>query len=185
VKEFTSFTHFVGNTWQPGPKLPDAKTAFVMLTANGGHPGNDAQHAAIRRWTSPIDGVVKISGTLAHHEKEGDGVRARIVSSRRGELASWNVFQSEAQTSLENVEIKRGETIDFVVDCRGGDLCDSFAWAPMIRVADAPGVAGNDAPEVWNAATNFGGPEKIVRSISPWEKYVQVLLESNEFVFVD
>jgi hypothetical protein len=157
----------------------------VSLTAGGGHPGDDARHAAVRRWTSPIDGVVSISGSLAHHEKQGDGVHARIVSSRHGELASWNVFDSEAQTAIDRVEVKKGDTIDFAVDCRGGPLCDSFAWAPVIRVANNPGIAGNDAPESWNAATNFGGPEKIAKGLSPWEKYVQVLLESNEFVFID
>ena len=185
LKTFTAFTHFVGQTWQGGPKLPDPATSYASLTANGGHPGDDARHAAIRRWTSPIDGVVSISGTLAHHENQGDGVRARIVSSRSGELASWNVFQSEAQTAIDRVEVKRGDTIDFVVDCRDGPLCDSFAWAPIVRVAGSPAVAGNDAPQTWNAATNFGGPEKASRSLSSWEKYVQVLLESNEFVFVD
>jgi hypothetical protein len=185
MKTFTPFANFTGQTWQSGPKLPDPKTSYVSLTAAGGHPGDDAQHAAVRRWTSPIDGVVSISGTLAHHEKQGDGVHARIVSSRSGELASWNVFQSEAQTAIDRVEVKKGDTIDFVVDCRSGPLCDSFAWAPVVRVANTPGAAGNDAPETWNAATNFGGPEKAAKSLSSWEKYVQVLLESNEFVFVD
>ncbi len=36
--------------------------------------------------------------------------------------------------------------------------------------ADSPGV---------------GGREKTTRRLSAWEKYAQVLLESNEFVFVD
>src|SRR2546430_17468027 len=26
---------------------------WVLLNATGGHPGNDPQHAAIRRWTAP------------------------------------------------------------------------------------------------------------------------------------
>jgi hypothetical protein len=185
LKRFTPLPHFTGTAWQGGAKLPDKLIGHCLLTAQGGHPGNDQAHAVIRRWTSPLDGVVKITGMLANHGEKGDGVRARIVSSRRGELASWNVFQNEAQTALENVQISRGDTIDFVVDCRSGPLCDSFTWAPTVRVADNTGIAGNDAPEEWNAAADFGGPEKAVKSLSPWEKYVQVLLESNEFVFVD
>jgi hypothetical protein len=40
--------------------------------------------------------------------------------------------------------------------------------------------------EEWNAQSGFGGPAaKAPSAMSPWEKYVQVLLESNEFVFVD
>lgn len=185
LKRFTALPHFVGGSWQGGIKMPDKQIGHCQLTAQGGHPGNDRAHAVIRRWTSPLDGAVKITGTVGHHGEKGDGVCARIVSSSRGELASWNVFRGEAQTALDNIAVKRGETIDFVVDCRTGPLCDSFTWAPTVRVADNPGIAGDDAPEQWNAATDFGGPEKVVKSLTPWEKYVQVLLESNEFVFVD
>jgi hypothetical protein len=61
-------------------------------------------------------------------------------------------------------------------------LCDSFGWSPDIKVASAP-VAGNDGPAEWTAATGFAGPK--TRSLDAWVKYAQVLLESNEFVFVD
>jgi len=185
LKRFMPFTHYSAGQWHEAEKFPDAKIGFASLNANGGHPGDNEKSAVVRRWTSPIDGVVKITGVVAHREKRGDGIRARIVSSRTGELASWNVFQSEAQSVLENVQISKGDTIDFIVDCRGSPECDSFSWAPTVRVADAPLAAGTDGPEEWNAATNFGGPEKAGKSLSAWDKYVQVLLESNEFVFVD
>ena len=185
LKQFTPFTHFDSGAWHAHAKFPDPVTGHVSLTARGGHPGNDAQHAAVRRWVSPRDGTVKIVGTVAHKESSGDGVRARIVSSRSGELASWNVFQNEAQTNLESVQVKKGDTIDFVVDCRGGPLCDSFAWAPTVLMAEVPASAGTDGPAQWSAASDFGGPEKAARGLAPWEKYVQVLLESNEFVFID
>ncbi|HZK82972.1 MAG TPA: DUF1553 domain-containing protein, partial [Humisphaera sp.] len=185
LKRFTPFTHYSAGQWHQAEKFPDAKIGFASLNANGGHPGDNEKSAVVRRWTSPIDGIVKITGVVAHREKRGDGIRARIVSSRAGELASWNVFQNEAQTVLENVRISKGDTIDFVVDCRSSPESDSFSWAPTVRVADAPSAAGTDGPEEWNAATNFGGPEKVGKSLSAWDKYVQVLLESNEFVFMD
>jgi len=43
----------------------------------------------IRRWTSPVEGVIAISGKILHDEDEGDGIRARIVSSDAGLLGSW------------------------------------------------------------------------------------------------
>jgi hypothetical protein len=52
VKGFTPLPHFTGTAWQGGPSWPDQKLGWVQLTATGGHPGNDRQHAAIRRWTS-------------------------------------------------------------------------------------------------------------------------------------
>ena len=39
---------------------------------------------------------------------------------------------------------------------------------------------------LWDAATEFAGPQKRPAvPLTPWEKYAQVLLQSNEFVFVD
>ena len=179
---FTPLPHFSGKSWQGGSAMPDAKLGWVQLTASGGHPGNDHQHAAIRRWVSPIDGVIRISGVVSHSETRGDGIRAHVISSRLGELASWNVFHMDAATNLDGIEVKKGDTIDFLVDCRGSVEFDSFAWAPVIKVA-GPEVAGNDGPPTWDAAANFAGPQP--RHLDPWAKYAQVLMESNEFVFVD
>ena len=74
--------------------------------------------------------------------------------------------------------MKRGDTIDFAVDCRADVNSDSFLWAPAIK------MSGPD--EEWNALAGFGGPpEKRPEPLAPWEKYTQVLLEANEFTFVD
>jgi hypothetical protein len=177
-KEFTPLPHYTGSAWQGGAKLPDAATGWCQLTASGGHAGDDLARAAVRRWTAPRDGTVSISGTLAHKEKAGDGVRGRIVSSAQGELASWTVARLEAETRLSGLAVRRGETIDFVVDCRSEPNSDSFLWAPVVRMADPM--------EEWSALAGFGGPApKPPAPLSPWEKYAQVLLESNEFTFVD
>ena len=181
TRHFKPMSHFAAGVWQAGAELPDSELGFVSLTAGGGHPGRDLQHAAIRRWVSPIDGIVRISGTVEHKETQGDGVRARIISSRQGELASWNVFHRQASTDLDNIEVRKGDTIDFLVDCNTNDGFDSFAWAPVIN-SSAP-VAGNDGPAVWSAATEFGGTH--AKPLDAWVKYAQVLLESNEFVFID
>ena len=184
VTSFTALPHFTGRVWQGGPTLPDGKIGYASLTSDGGHPGDDARHAVIRRWTSPIDGSVRISGTIARPDARGDGVHAVIVSSRLGEIASWNVLHGEAETSISSVAVKKGDQIDFVVDCRGNPQYDSFTWAPVIHANSNVTTAGTDGPEQWSAAAQFSGNEKA-KALSPWEKYVQVLMESNEFVFID
>ncbi len=185
VASFKPLPFFSGSAWHGGPHVPDAKLGWVVLGAGGGHPGNDAQHAVIRRWTAPIDGAVRIAGTLDHPSANGDGVRGRIISSRLGELASWNVHHSQAETVIENVEVKKGDTIDFVLDCRSDANYDSFMWSPLIRSLIANPVAGSASPEEWNAAAGFAGPKSGNHALGAWEKYSQILLESNEFVFVD
>lgn len=185
VNDFHPLLYFTGEAWQESAQRPDSDTG-AALSAVGGHPGHDPRHAVIRRWVAPRKGVIGISGTLSHKQKEGDGVRARIVSSRLGELASWTVHNRQAETKIEGVEVNEGDAIDFVVDCRANPDADAFTWAPMIRMQPSSAATATKDRLEWNAANEFGayngkGPERL----TAWEQYAQVLLEANEFVFVD
>ena len=37
----------------------------------------------------------------------------------------------------------------------------------------------------WNARNDFAGPQKEFKPLTPWERYAQALLLSNEVMFVD
>ncbi|MBI4326953.1 MAG: PSD1 domain-containing protein [Chloroflexi bacterium] len=185
VAQFQPLPHFTGQAWQGGDKLPDDKLGWVLLNAEGGHAGNDPQHAAIRRWTAPRAGSVSISGTLGHGSESGDGVQGRIVSSRQGELGTWTVQHGKEPAKVERLEVQRGEAIDFLVDCRAGVDSDSFTWAPVIKMLNSTPPASGSAAIEWDARQDFSGPKESPKPLDPWEKYVQVLLMSNELVFVD
>ncbi|SIO64818.1 Planctomycete cytochrome C [Singulisphaera sp. GP187] len=176
VHAFAPFPHWTGTTWQFGPKIPDPENSYLHLNASGGHVGNDSQHAAIRRWTAPQDATITIDGALAHPAKEGDGVRGRIVASCSGILGDWVAQHGTVSTRVERYEVKAGETIDFVVDGRSNPSFDSFSWSPIVRKL-AP------APVEWKATAGFQGP--ATPPLTPWEEYAQVLLLTNEFMFVD
>jgi hypothetical protein len=176
VASFRAFPHFTGEAWQGGPAWPDPATGWARLTAVGGHAGNDAAHAVIRRWTAPLDGVVAVSGKVSHGTKEGDGVRARIFSSRLGRLGEWTAHNGAADTRLERVEVRKGETLDFVVDCRTSVSHDDFQWSPVLVAVET----GSESSPSWDAARDFAGPP-----LTAWEQYAQALLSANEFVFVD
>ncbi len=191
VTRFTTLTHWTGNAWQYGPSMPDASPAgFLHLTEQGGHVGRDADHLVIRRWVAPRDLTVAIEGTLRHDETNGNGVRARIVSSRSGVLGAWTAHKKRAGTRVASVEVKQGDTLDFVVDGQGDDSYDTFAWAPTIRSIGAgtkdgtgDGAGANAGPLAWSARSDFQGPAPA--PLSAWEAYAQVLLLSNEFIFLD
>ena len=182
VTTFTPFPHFTNRAWQGGPALPDKVAGWAFLTAQGGHAGNDLRHATIRRWVSPQDGTITISGTVAHKTKTGNGIRARLISGRSGELASWTLKQLEAEMKIKGLEVKKDETVDFVVDFRGEITDDEFVWAPMIQMTKS-GAANAGQTVEWNAATQFAGPPPA--ALSPLEKYAQTLLLTNEFFFLD
>jgi hypothetical protein len=174
---FTPLPHWTGSAWQGGPKLPDPELGWVTLNAKGGHTGDAPDHCAIRRWIAPVDGTVTVSGRLRHAAKEGDGVRARIVSSERGRLGEWTAHNAAADTPLTAVAVRAGQMLDFVVDCRGNTGWDSFEWSVSIRLDTT------DGPQTFSSATQFHGP--MPAPLGPWERYAQVLLLTNGFVFVD
>jgi hypothetical protein len=187
LKEFHPLPHFNGKAWQGGEQWPDAKLGWAQITAEGGHAGNDLQHAVVRRWIAPRNVTVAVTGTFAHEDEPGDGVRAFIVSSRHGELASATVHHGTAELNVARLEMKEGETLDFVVDFNQGLNSDMFKWAPVIAALDPVNPKQSDAMSPrWDAHKEFGSGQSVAtRMLTPWEEYAQVLLLSNEFLFVD
>ncbi len=190
VTRFTLFTTHTENTWQAGPKIPDPGVGYAMLSAQGGHPGNRPEYAVIRRWTAPMNATLTIHGTLNHPADQGDGVQARVVSSRDGLLGSWTAFHGTAETHVENVHVRRGDTLDFIVDCRANDGFDSFAWAPVLHTVkpDGPTTAAlhSSTTGEWNAETDFDTQPAVARAtLDRWERYIQTLFMTNEFNFID
>ncbi len=185
VKPFHRLPFFDGRAFQGGPALPDPKLGWVVVSGTGGHPGNDQKHAAIRRWIAPHDGIITINGTLDHPVAAGDGVRGRIVSSQLGVLGKWLVHNKKGETKIENVAVKQGDKIDFVTDCFGDMNSDSFTWSPTIRfLADGKTVPGQRME--WSAANDFAEAARAMHpTLDAWQKYAQVLLLTNELVFVD
>jgi len=186
VKSFHPLPHFTGSAWQGGEKWPDEKLGWAQLTAEGGHAGNDLQHAVIRRWVAAENVTGSIAGTLVHAEAPGDGVRGFIVSSRTGELAAATVHNGKAELAVAAFEAMQGDTIDFVVDFNAGLNSDMFLWTPIITRASGRATGNESAAEKWNAKKEFAGPSPPpTLPLTPWEQYAQVLLLSNEFVFVE
>ncbi len=176
LTKFKPLEHWTGTRWQPSAELPDAHTNFGYLNieAKGGNPSNRVEDASVIRWTAPTDVVVKIDGRLNHPSDKGDGVRARVFTSTGGQLGSWTVTHKKVTTKVDRVELKAGQWIDFVVDCRESPSYDSYEWTPTIELLDASN------PHTWSAEGEFRGPR-----LKPWEALAQVLMLTNEFMFVD
>ncbi|HRK36148.1 MAG TPA: hypothetical protein PLJ47_16240, partial [Candidatus Hydrogenedentes bacterium] len=151
------------------------------------HPGDDMEHMVIRRWISPMSGTVNISGEVHHDTPAGNGIAARILSSRHGLLGEWPIHNSHVVVDIRELAVEPGDTIDFVVDIAGQLNSDDFRWSPTIaRAAPAPAEAGANYIAAWSAEKDFAGlPDALEPPLAPWEQYAQVLLLSNEFSFVD
>ncbi|WP_437222936.1 PSD1 and planctomycete cytochrome C domain-containing protein [Planctomicrobium sp. SH661] len=185
VETFTPLPYFNGHAWQGGAQFPDAALGWAQLTAEGGHPGNDHQHAVIRRWTAPQDGVVAVESIIKHEVANGNGIRCWIISSRSGLLNQSLLHNSSQSTTIESVQVQAGETLDFVVDVNGQLNNDQYLWTVSIHEKLVTAGAANDvsAGKNWNSKRDFIGPSTGL--LKPWEQLAQVLLLSNEFLFVD
>jgi hypothetical protein len=176
VTGFTRLPHFTGSAWQGGADFPDKTLGWVQLTATGGHPGNDLAHAAVRRWTASRDLRITIRSTLTHEPEQGQGVRGFVVSSRSGLVKQATVHHGQAELSVEAMEVKSGDTIDFVADIGGLLSYNQFLWKAQITAAE-------DANLTFDSQRDFGG--QPAPQLTPWEQLAQVLFSANEFVFVD
>jgi hypothetical protein len=58
---------------------------------------------------------------------------------------------------------------------------DSFRWSPTIERLDPP----SGSQSAWKAGRDFAGPQAPQMPLDAWQRYAQVLLSANEFVFVD
>jgi hypothetical protein len=184
VKNFTLLPHFTGHAWQGDEDWPNAKLGWAQLTAKGGHPGNNRQHAVVRRWIAPADDRYDLRSTLIHEPKVGDGIRAFVSHSRLGKLLGTKLHGSQADLSLTSIAFQKGDSLDFIVDIDIGLNSDQFLWSPQLSTTQTIAGSGGDAPaEVWDAKKDFPASPKT--TLTSWEQLAQVLMLSNEFMFID
>jgi len=185
IRQFNLLPHFTGQSWQGGATFPDAALGWIQIDATGGHPGNDRDHAAIRRWIAPAEMVVKIESHFVHEPPQGDGVRVFIARSNNTPriLTQASVHQSKAELNVETVRVAKGDTIDFVVDINTGLSYDQFLWRlKLAEVAPPNQDEGTAKNSVWDSVEDFESvpPEQV----DAWQQLAQVLMGTNEFLFV-
>ena len=113
----------------------------------------------------------------------GDGIRAFISHSRVGLLRSTTVHHNSEQINVDALATEAGDSIDFVVDIRDGLNSDQFLWSPEVILESDAGAGTPAAKSVWNAQADFRGPPSAF--LDRWGQLAQVLMLTNEFMFVD
>ena len=208
---FTELPHYslLDGAYQAGETYPDSRLGALRVGADGGSPGPNRSIAAIRRWRSPIRGTVSVEGVLEHLGAAGDGMEAYIVFKSQFQLGRFLAYNNDQQTKIAKLRVEPGDTVDFIVNCRGNDTGDIFYWAPTIKATsnerDSIGVVaavgnqgggagmmgGNAAAAAnkdrWSASQDFYTEQEdaALRMLTSWEKFAHVLLLSNEMMFYD
>ena len=169
-------TTFVNGRWQLVPQRVrgEQRQGLAGLAPQGGVTSREFN--AIRRWTAPRDGFISIEAILNQPPKTPDQIVGRIVSSRTGVLGAWNAGSKPGTlTKLPRVMVKRGDTIDFIASSITSGKGAQFGWGPTIKME-----GGGE----WAAVKDFSDGSKNDR-LGTWEKFAQVLLETNELSFIN
>jgi hypothetical protein len=74
------------------------------------------------------------------------------VSSQKGLAGEWLVKYAEKATDV-SIAVKKGDVVDFVVDCNKDVNSDSFLWPVKLSLTPTKGPA-----RTWDSAADFAGP---------------------------
>jgi hypothetical protein len=185
VKAFANITAFDGKAFKATAKSADGTSGGVMLNAMGGDSGPGTGLSSIRRWVAPLDGEVNITAELTHNDAKTEGVVARIISSRTGELGEWKAKAQSLCTDLTKVPVRKGDTLDFIVSSQSDKDAGPYQWSPSITVPGSamPGMPG--MAQRWDARVDFADPNKPAKPLTAWEELCQALLLSPEFAVME
>ncbi|HMY76711.1 MAG TPA: hypothetical protein PLQ88_33135, partial [Blastocatellia bacterium] len=124
-----------------------------------------------------------ITGKLIHEFEQAcvtcDGVEGIIVSSRQGALGNWTANLSQADTAVASLEVKRGDTIEFIAHGKKNSSGDDFKWQVTVRRLEPVANEKNE----WDSVRDFYSP--LAQPMNAWEKYAQALLAAVEFLLID
>jgi hypothetical protein len=177
IEAFRLLPRFHSDRWQgTSDQLPDPELDWASLSAAGGHPGTRADQAVVRRWTSMSASIVRVRGALKHPSDQGNGVRGTIILRGSEKAGQWTAVHGETETSIDEISVQPGDTIDFVTDCLGDISNDSFEW--KVRV-----VSNDESRVRANSERHFSSHQPGVLNV--WEQVAQALLLTNEFCFID
>ncbi|MEW6433509.1 MAG: DUF1588 domain-containing protein [Myxococcota bacterium] len=114
-------------------KEPDQTALLWRL---GAHPGSTVD--AVRRWVSPLDGSVALSGAFNDADPGGgDGVNVFIRKNGTAVFSQDVPNGGQAPFSL-TVPVLKGDQLDFVVNRKGNPNYDSTAFSVTLNFSGIP-----------------------------------------------
>ncbi len=178
LRTFDRLPEFHENAWRGGTQLPDPVLNWTLLNRDGGHPGNSRSLCTVRRWTAGQTASLSIQYRFQHAHEQGDGVTAVILHNLNSVLAIHAVRNTVSSGRIIEHNVAPGDTIDFVVFCGENSSHDSFNSSINFR------EVAQDYSRVWNSNTGFSD-QNDPQTTDVWTQLAQVLMLTNEFVFVD
>lgn len=113
---------------------------YLSLWDTGGHPGTPLD--AMRRWVAPADGSVRVTGTALNYS--GCGSNGTIVTIKKNGTTLWTQLVTGTTSYPYDVSttVVATDTLDFLINNNGQDICDSTQFDPTITLGASSGSGG-------------------------------------------
>ena len=98
-------------------------------------------------------------------------------------MRSWIADHNSVPAAIPAFDIQEGDIIDFIVSSRSVANGEDFVWSPIITITDP--AEPDAAPKRYDANAGFVGGTTSRYHLNAWQKYAQVLLQTNELIFVN
>lgn len=180
--------HFIENRrWQGEETLGEGPLSYWMVDADGGHP--HSAYAVVMRWTADEAQTVRLRGWIHRPSDQGRALRVRVMSG--GDTVHEASVEPGGRIDFGDaplIQVEAGEHLDLVVASPRNDAHSTFRW--YVELLMGPGHPSQpEGTLVTSLELDFPRPDRpppLTRATeSPWADYIQALLASNEFAFVD
>lgn len=182
--ELRSFPVFADGVWKTGADVSKAPVRWLHAGAGGGHAA--AGHALVLRWRAMGPGMARMVGSIRRTQEGGEALAWRVDSHKStGGGEALLAPGGAGAVAGEWVEVKAGDTVDFVLRAPRGDSFGGVAWDLRIEGRES---ADGEVREVGHLGSQFPTvdvPPSLPPPADPWADVVQVLWSANEFHFID
>ncbi len=155
-------------TYDGGRQLWVASDPGLFIWNTGLHPGIGID--VIRRWTAPNNGTVVLRGSIFDADGGGgDGIVVDIRASAGSVFRAVIVNGGAAESFTVPLEVRRGDTIDIVVQRGGDNAYDSTGLTATFDFAETPADGGLSWDNCGNAVVQRLAARAWRRPLRPEE----------------
>ncbi|MDO8141159.1 MAG: hypothetical protein Q6358_06630, partial [Candidatus Brocadiales bacterium] len=136
---FTQMTYDTQGYWEETETQPP----WTLLRSSGGNPSAD--HCAVRRWVSEVNGNITIAGKINKNDiSGGDGITGSILVDGAEVWSQYIAYNDSTGVTYEvNATVNVSSLVDFVISPGGSEAYDTSDFTATISGSGASSLEVN------------------------------------------
>lgn len=184
LTDLLPFPVFSNGVWKTGPDPATAPIRWLHAGATDGHAA--AGHALVLRWRATGSGKARMIGNIRRTQKGGSELMWNLAATQ-GAIQPHTPLAADAKARVQGpwINVKSGDTLDFILRAPKGDDFAGVAWNLRIEGCESADDKPEEISDLNRSFPTTDAPPPAPRAASPWADLVQMLWASNEFHFID